>query len=49
MNKDEIACKFCGKMNKFMNFCDWKCHVEHAKKEGAVLHTPNNLPQPNRS
>jgi hypothetical protein len=27
-----------------VNYCDWDCHIAHAKSEGAVVITPNNLP-----
>lgn len=38
-------CTHCGKPTEdYVNYCDWDCHVEHAKKEGGRVHCPNGLP-----
>ncbi len=39
-------CLFCGKETPFKsrNYCGWDCHVEEAKQNGGILHTPNGLP-----
>lgn len=38
-------CTNCGKPTEdYVNYCDWDCHVEHAKKEGGRVHCPNGLP-----
>lgn len=38
-------CTNCGKpIADYINYCDWDCHVEHAKKEGGRVHCPNGLP-----
>lgn len=40
------ACLNCGKPppQTYLNYCDWECTVEHARKEGAVEVRPNGLP-----
>jgi hypothetical protein len=37
-------CVNCGKLNEFRNYCDWACHVDHAKKSGGTMYQPNGLP-----
>lgn len=39
------GCKNCnGPCPEHNNFCSWRCHIELAKKNGGVVHTPNGLP-----
>jgi len=39
------SCAFCGKsVEPHLNYCDWDCHIGHAKKLGGRVHTPNGLP-----
>lgn len=38
-------CLNCSKeIDGHVNYCNWDCHVEHARKEGCVDHRPNGLP-----
>lgn len=38
-------CLACGKeVERYYNYCNWDCHVQHAKDEGGVVHCPNGLP-----
>ena len=38
-------CSNCGKATpSYLNFCEWSCHVEAAKKHGGKVLTPNGLP-----
>jgi hypothetical protein len=38
-------CTFCGATTtRHENYCSWKCHVEHARAQGAVEVLPNGLP-----
>lgn len=44
-NTTEHACVGCDKMiSLYFNFCTWECQIEHAKRNGGVVHTPNGLP-----
>jgi len=39
------TCPACGKEPpQYHNYCNWECHVDHAKKLGGVVHCPNGLP-----
>lgn len=44
LDDHKYPCQFCGKLNQYMNYCDWKCIVNAAKRDGGKLHTPNGLP-----
>lgn len=39
-----ISCLNCGKMNISMNYCDWECMIESARKGGGREILPNGLP-----
>jgi hypothetical protein len=42
---EEQTCLNCGKPTpKGLNYCDWPCQLDHAKKQGGRVHTPNGLP-----
>ena len=44
-NSNEKGCTFCGKpVEPYLNYCDWDCHVGHAKQLGGQVITPNGLP-----
>ena len=39
------VCTFCGKpVEPHLNYCNWDCHVEHAKQLGGKVIAPNGLP-----
>lgn len=37
-------CVFCQKENQYTNYCNWDCHIAHAKQIGGTQHLPNGLP-----
>ena len=39
------VCTFCGRsVAAHLNYCGWECQIEHAKKLGGRVYTPNGLP-----
>lgn len=39
------TCVHCGKeVEKYLNYCNWSCHIEAAFALGGVAHLPNGLP-----
>ena len=40
-----MSCVNCGKETPAsLNYCDWDCHVDYAKKCGGKVYCPNGLP-----
>lgn len=38
-------CVSCGGPTpRYHNYCSWECSIQLAKRNGGVVHTPNNLP-----
>lgn len=45
MSEDLHPCNFCKKsISAYINYCNWECMLEEAKKNGGAIHTPNGLP-----
>lgn len=43
--REKRECLACGKVTPdYSNYCDWECHIAHAKAEGWIEHLPNGLP-----
>lgn len=45
MSDQKKQCPACGKEPpQFNNYCDWDCHIAHARALGGKEHLPNGLP-----